>query len=139
MKPGTTQNCRDGYFASGDGQYVATASGFYRWGGKSEDRHGWIFIWQLPEIECRELVTPEENRWFEAVAWSPDGGTIAAGTCNGMVCFFDARSGDFVSEFLAHGAVITTVRFTVDGRYLMTASEDGSVGIWSISEADSKR
>jgi WD40 repeat protein len=132
--PGDRRRLTAAAFAP-DGQQVAAASGFYQRGVKSADRKGRIFVWQLPDMAVRELVTPQDNRWFEAIAWSPDGdrswsGVIAAGTRNGLVCLFDAQSGDFAGEFAAHGAVITALLFTADGRRLITASEDGSIGVW---------
>jgi WD40 repeat protein len=116
---------------SPDGQRVAAASGFYRRGVESDDRRGRVFVWQLPEMEAREFFTPQE-RWFECAAWSPDGALIAAGTRNGMLCLFDAQSGEFLGELLVHGGVITAVQFTSDGGCLVTASEDGSAAVVAL-------
>ena len=74
-------------------------------------------------------VTPEDDRWFEAIAWSPDGEIIAAGTRSGLVCLFDAQDGSWLGEVAAHGAEITALCFDAKGR-LATASLDGSIGIW---------
>jgi len=58
---------------------------------------------------------------------------IAAGTHNGILCFFDVQSGGFLDEFVVHGAQPTTLRFSADGTQLYTASTDGSVGNWQVS------
>jgi WD40 repeat protein len=129
--PGPSRRLNDAAF-SPDGQQVAAASGFHRRGVESEDRRGRVFVWQLADMSVRELVTPHDNRWFEAIAWSPDGERIAAGTRNGMVCLFDARSGDFLGEHLVHGDVVTAVHFTPDG-HLITASKDGSVAVITLT------
>lgn len=118
----------NGVTFSPDGQQVAAASGFHRRGVTSEDRRGRVFVWQLADMSARELVTPHDDRWFEAIAWSPDGERIAAGTRNGMVCLFDARSGDFLGEHLVHGDIVTALCFMSDGR-LISASKDGSVAV----------
>ncbi len=112
---------------SPDGAQVAAASGFYQRGIRSEDRYGRIFIWSLSDLAVRELVTLEENRWFECIAWSSDGQIIAAGTRHGVVCFFDAAEGDCLLEKSVHGDVVTALAFTADGRQLISASEDGGL------------
>jgi len=90
----------------------------------ARQRHSGVFC-----LPGGRLVEREPRRWFEAIAWSPDGQLIAAGTHNGLVCLFDAQSGDWLGEFAAHGAEITALRFTADGR-LVSASTDGSIGVW---------
>jgi ankyrin repeat protein/WD40 repeat protein len=134
--PGPARRLNGAAFAP-DGQRVAAASGFHRRGIESEDRRGRVFVWQLPEMEARELLTPQEERWFESVAWSPDGALIAAGTRNGVLCLFDAQSGEFLGELLVHGAVITAVQFTPDGGHLVTASEDGSAAVVALRDLGS--
>jgi WD40 repeat protein len=113
-----------------DGQQVAAASGFYRRGVHSEDRRGRIFVWTLPAMTVRELVTSTDHRWFEAIAWSPKN-LIAAGTRNGIICLFDAAQGEFLDEFVAHGTEITALHFAANG-VLLSASADGSIGVWRV-------
>ncbi len=127
-QPGLSRRLNAAAF-SPDGQQVAAAGGFYQRGVTSADRRGRVFIWQLPELTVRELITPAANRWFEAIAWAPDGALLAAGTRNGVICYFDAVRGDFLGEIAAHGAEVTALCFTPAGR-LISASDDGSIGIW---------
>jgi len=114
---------------SPDGAILALASGFHQRRTQPQDKRGRIYLYRLADQHTRELVTPAEQRWFDAIAWSPDGARIAAGTRNGMICLFDAVSGDFLGEIAAHGAGINTLCFTADGR-LISASDDGSLGVW---------
>lgn len=50
------------------------------------------------------------------------------GPCNGLVCLFDASSGGWLGEFVAHGVELTAVSFTAD-ICLLTSSIDGSIGV----------
>lgn len=127
--PGPGRRLNAAAFAP-DGQQVAAASGFYRRGIDAEDRRGRVFVWRLPEMEVRELITPQEERWFEAVDWSSEN-VIAAGTRNGIICLFDAAQGEFLGEFTAHGTEITALHFAADGA-LLSASADGSIGVWRV-------
>jgi WD40 repeat protein len=127
--PGPGRRLNAAAFAP-DGQQVAAASGFYRRGIDAEDRRGRVFVWRLPEMEVRELITPQEERWFEAVDWSSEN-VIAAGTRNGIICLFDAVQGEFLGELTAHGTEITALHFAADGA-LLSASADGSIGVWRV-------
>lgn len=98
-------------------------------GREADSAGGRIYLYWLADQHTRELVTPAEQRWFEAIAWSPDGALIAAGTRNGVICLFDATRGAFLGEIAAHGAEVTALCFTPDGR-LISASDDGSIGVW---------
>lgn len=126
--PGLSRRLNAAAF-SPDGWQVAAASGYYQREIKTEDKTGRIYIWSLPEMTVRELATPTSQRWFDAIAWSADGKWIAAGSRNGIICLFDARSGVFAGEFSAHGDEVTALRFTGEGR-LISASTDGSIAIW---------
>ncbi|MDX9956409.1 MAG: hypothetical protein RBT75_20100, partial [Anaerolineae bacterium] len=114
---------------SPDGAILALASGFHQRKTRPQDKHGRIYLYRLADQHTRELVTPAEQRWFEAIAWSPDGALLAAGTRNGVICLFDAARGAFLGEIAAHGAEVTALCFTLDGR-LISASDDGSIGVW---------
>lgn len=117
---------------SPDSAQVAAAGGFYGRGVQAEDRRGRVFVWQLPEMAVRELVTPHDNRWFGAVAWSP-AGLIATGARNGVICLFDAASGTFLGEIVVHGAPITALAFTATGHRLFSGSGDGSVAVLKVN------
>ena len=47
---------------------------------------------------------------------------------------FDFFSGDLVSQVSGHSELITAVRFSPDGRYLLSVGGDGCVMIWSMGE-----
>ncbi|MBI4956404.1 MAG: hypothetical protein HY908_30585, partial [Myxococcales bacterium] len=71
---------------------------------------------------------------FAAVAWSPDGRTIASGARGGAVLLWDAASGAETRPCGGHDEAVTTVRFSPDGRSLLTASSDHTARLWRLSD-----
>ncbi len=128
ISPGPSRRLNAAAF-SPDGQQLAAAGGFLNQKDAESDRRGRVFIWQWPDMTVREMVTPEVDRWFDSIAWSPDGRLIAAGTMKGLVCFFDADSSAFIGEVLAHGSLVTALVFSADSRRLYSASNDGSIAV----------
>jgi hypothetical protein len=95
-----------------------------------------------PEIERR---LPHEAE-VVALAWSPDGSALAAGTIfNTVIALWDERSGKKLRE-LRRGSgwdiYHDTLAFTSDGKYLLTPVADGSPGsdrvaltLWDVASA----
>jgi WD40 repeat protein len=59
-----------------------------------------------------------------AVAWSPDGGTVAFGTRTGRVLIFEAATGAARGSLTAHERKIEDLCFSPDGLCLVTADQD---------------
>jgi hypothetical protein len=54
---------------------------------------------------------------------------------DGLARLWDARGGQAWSEPLAHGGELTSVQFSPDGSWLLTASKDGTARIWEVHRA----
>lgn len=65
--------------------------------------------------------------WTGSMAFSPDGERLAAGSGNGDLRIFDARSGKELFKLNEHFNVVSSVAFSRDGRWLATGSYDKSV------------
>jgi WD40 repeat protein len=127
LRPVTSENLQDVYFVrfSPSSQYLATASA-----------DGTVRVWRVG----REQVTrtqlfrvdplPALDTFAELVEFSPDERMLV--TVDGaQVQVRDLTSGNLLAT-LRHGERrIHSAQFSPDGRYLVTASDDGSVRVWS--------
>jgi WD40 repeat protein len=68
-----------------------------------------------------------------AIAFAPDGTTIAVGYDDGNVCVCEARSGRPIGEPLAHGSAVRVLEFDAAGGQLLTGSRGGEVHLWDIA------
>jgi WD40 repeat protein len=66
-----------------------------------------------------------------AVAFAPDGRTIAAGAWDGSVTIWDVSSGRRIHRLVGHSDRIHTVAFSPDGRLIASGSRDHTARIWS--------
>jgi WD40 repeat protein len=73
-----------------------------------------------------------------SVAWSTDGGLLAAGTSTGTVLLWkSAKGGDSPPvELSGHTAAVTAVAFLPARHKLASASLDGNVRLWSLDHPD---
>jgi WD40 repeat protein len=77
------------------------------------------------------------NVQIERVAWSSDGVHLAVGGRVGgnaeqsAVIIFDTTSGEATAHETAKEAVVTALRYTSDGKYLIESGIDHSVMIWN--------
>ena len=69
------------------------------------------------------------------IAFSPDGQTIASGTDDGTIQFWDVATGTRRASFAAHGDAdgVSSVAFSPDGQTLASASWDHTVKLWDVA------
>jgi WD40 repeat protein len=65
-----------------------------------------------------------------ALAFAPDGQTLASGSKDGTVRIWDHRQVRELNVLLAHGGGVTAVAFAADGTTLGSSSRDGTVRLW---------
>jgi len=75
--------------------------------------------------------TPD-NR-ITALAITPDGSIVAAGTENGKIVFVNAQNGDLLIEVVGNFGAIRAMKFSDDGRKLATAGDDGTTRLFGIA------
>jgi WD40 repeat protein len=66
-----------------------------------------------------------------SVAFSPDGKVLASGGWDDMVRLWDVKTGDPLRVIFAHKAMVATVTFSADGKFLASRGGlDGIVRLW---------
>src|SRR5436190_9695973 len=109
---------------SPDGRFLATVS------GEPKDP-GVLVVWDVttkqPHFVHREIVG------IPAVAYAPDGKTLAIGLFEPVAKLLDARSGAVVRTFEGHGNHVRSVAFSKSGDRLVTASYDRTAKLWEVS------
>jgi len=92
----------------------------------SED--GVVKLWDEKKGEC--LQTSSADVPTEALAFSPDSRTLAAGMADGTVRVLDVPSLAAARQWTAHRRPVRELALSADGRWLATASADGTVAVW---------
>merc|ERR1719478_1873462 len=72
-----------------------------------------------------------------AVAWSPDGKSLASGSADKTVRVFNAADGTCQKVLDDHSRPVGQVEF-LDGSTLVSASDDGSIKVWDVASGTPK-
>ncbi len=75
-----------------------------------------------------DVVYRVPDSQIRALAWSPDGQTIATG--GGLVMLWDVQAGLPVKAFGGHGGYVNDLAYRPDGLVLASASNDGTILLW---------
>ena len=70
---------------------------------------------------------------MSAVAFSPDGSSVAFGAADGTAGLLSASTGQSIVSYPGQTAAVTQVAFSPDGRLVASASADGSLRVWRAS------
>ena len=97
---------------------------------------GSVRLWSLdPSPPSRELRHGSEV-W--AVAFSPDGSTLASGGDDHAVRLWDIADGTERKTLVGHQALVMSVAYTPDGLSLVTGGFDGAVRMWDVAAGSSR-
>ncbi|MEK7767954.1 MAG: WD40 repeat domain-containing protein, partial [bacterium] len=110
---------------SPDGAILATGA----WGGQ-------VQMWTVPE--GRKVGKPLLHKTLTGIGWlgySPDVRTLIV-VAERRVYRWDARSGRPIGNPLEHAHTVGSVAFSPDAGMLATASQDGLVQLWRVSDGE---
>ena len=101
---------------------------------------GTVTIWnaqtykRIMTIQAQSITdqTPSWDRHVHAVAYSPDGGTLASGGDDGLVRLWQASTGELKAVLKGHTGRIYALAYSPDGRFLVSGSGDSSAQLWNL-------
>jgi WD40 repeat protein len=69
---------------------------------------------------------------INALAFSPDGSSLASGGSDRVIRLWDPRSGSISASLYGHGKPITALAFNPQGNLLVTCSTDETMKVWDV-------
>ena len=89
-----------------------------------------VRLWDIATGENNITLTGHRGE-ATAIAYSPDGNTIATGSYDRTVRLWDADTGKHKTTFTGYTRV-TSVIYSPDGRTLASGSSDRTVLLWEL-------
>jgi WD40 repeat protein len=74
-----------------------------------------------------------------AVAFSPDGATLATGDKKGAVALWSVTSGEMLASYEAHQNSVECLGFSPDGQALASGSTDSKLILWDVVKKNSPK
>lgn len=96
---------------------------------------GRILIWDPEGARVVEELAGHE-KCASGLSVSPDGKTLGSSGMDRRIILWSARDGSWKRERTLefHGAWVSKVRFSADGRHFAAASDDHSVTLWKLGD-----
>lgn len=94
---------------------------------------GWreVSIWNIDTGERLNRLEGHTG-WISAVAYNPDGKSVASGGIGEVIILWDVETGIPINEFYTGADFIQSIEFSPDGSYLVSAGALGEVLLWPI-------
>lgn len=112
-----------------DGRSIATSN-----------HNGTLSLWEAASGKERFQFKPTTPGVPTLLTYSPDGKFLAGGVSMGQesaVRFWDAANGKELSSHRGHQSAITTLAFAVDGKRIVTGSQDTTALLWDTGSLKS--
>jgi WD40 repeat protein len=99
------------------------------------ERGGTAEVWDVAEdSRITELPVDSDSRFYYAIAFSPDGRTLATGGLEDpMVRLWDVRTGKLIRELDQGSAGTKTLDFSPDGRTLAVSGYAPVASLWDVA------
>jgi WD40 repeat protein len=90
-----------------------------------------VRLWDIEQRQERgRLLGPD---LILTIAFSPDSTTLATGSCEGAVRFWDLTTGAVRSAAGSHDGMVRCLAFSADGTALVSGGADDTVRLWDVA------
>ena len=94
---------------------------------------------QMSRLPNHEHMHYHQPFVFEGVAFSPDGKTLACGSMDGTIRFWDLNNGKLKKTLNGHVAFVNNIVYSPDGKFLASGSIDGTILVWNTETWENKQ
>ncbi len=92
-----------------------------------------VRTWTLPDLAPEFVLAPGGDEFYTPrVSFSRDGSMTAVTEANGLVRIWDS-TGRQLATLSGHEGLVHEARFHPNGRYVVTAGDDGTALVWEIA------
>ena len=111
---------------SSDGRWLLTGT-----------NHGFIQIRSLDQLDGPPILSRQiSSEPVYAISCSPDRRRIIAGCRGGQSLLVDFESGEIIAALDGHDGPIRSAIFSVEGSVVVTAGQDGKIGLWRTTDGN---
>jgi len=75
---------------------------------------------------------PSESDELLAIDIDKTGRYFATGGLMGIARIYDYQNGQFITDCRAHSNAILSLKFSPDGKQIVTTGQDGLIAIWNV-------
>jgi WD40 repeat protein len=119
---------------SPDGGLLACGSS-----GVTHDReHGRVVLWEMRTAEIARTLDGHADQ-VRSLSFSPDGATLASGSCDGSVILWDTHTWSAQRTLQCGARFVDSLSFSHDGRLLAAAPVGVFVLVWDARTGDLRR
>jgi WD40 repeat protein/predicted Ser/Thr protein kinase len=98
-------------------------------------RNHQIRVWDAKTSQLvRKLSLADSRLQFQSLDFSPNKSELVAGSTDGWLRIYDPSAGDQPLREIKHGKQVSLVRYSPDGKWVLSAADEGAVRIWNARD-----
>jgi WD40 repeat protein len=110
-------------------------------GGESDagDPMNSIQLWDATTGEVTFTLSPSQKFWTSALAFSPDGRTLASASWDNTITLWDVATGKALRSLSGITDISSPLAFSPDGRTLASGVKDTAIELWDVTTGQALR